>query len=515
MDETNYKQKALDFLRVSSQFQLGHLPTEKPHNKTQNLSEWSLSDLPRALDAIKKIDLDIFEVIKNNKDKIVEMSADIKKTFENNGRLYLCGCGATGRLSLAIETIWRKEFPGDDRVRSFMAGGDVALISSIEKFEDYPEFGARQLRESGFSSQDLLISCTEGGETPFVIGATEEAQNKFGTQPYFLYCNPDKELVSKVERSKRVIENNQIQKINLTVGPMVLAGSTRMQASTILMLATGLALFSCVKNEEYLLKELEHCFKLINNIDFNKLAPFIEKEASAYEKNGHMFYEASGDLGISILTDTTERAPTFSLKPFENINEINKDKSLCYLLFDHHNDSLTAWEELLERKPRCFEWDEFGERTSFQKILGFDFSNNIKVQREELHEGSAHYFKITNREKDLQFNLDGMEESFFVDESSLFVRHIVLKILLNTHSTLLMGRLGRYKSNIMTWVRPSNYKLIDRSIRYALILLNEQGIDANYDDLAHRLFKILENLNRDEAIVKLLVKEVTSEVIKK
>ena len=44
------------------------------------------------------------------------------------------------------------------------------------------------------------------------------------------------------ERSRKVLENPTIKKLNLTVGPMALAGSTRMQASTAQMLAAGLAL---------------------------------------------------------------------------------------------------------------------------------------------------------------------------------------------------------------------------------------------------------------------------------
>jgi N-acetylmuramic acid 6-phosphate etherase len=514
MNEVNFKQKALDFLKVSSQFQLGHLPTEKQHTQTQKLSDWSITDLPKALDTIKEIDLALFDVLEKNIDQIIQMSNDIKKTFKNNGRVYFCGCGATGRLSLAIETIWRKENPNDDRVRSFMAGGDVALISSIEKFEDYPEFGSRQLRESGFSKNDLLISCTEGGETPFVIGATEEAEKSFETNPYFLYCNPDEELIEKIERSKKVIENKKIHKINLAVGPMVLAGSTRMQASTILMLAAGIALFASKEDSAFLKNELSNCKTLLSQTDFTKLIPFIETEAKAYEDKGHVFYQAEGSLGISILTDTTERAPTFSLKPFEDINDLGGDKSLCYLLFEHQNNSEVAWEELLERRPRCFQWEEFGNRTSYEKILGFDFSNNIKKHRLNTIGGNEYTFKITNEESSLSFELEEAKAEFNMNEASLFIRHIILKILLNTHSTLLMGRLGRYQSNIMTWVRPSNYKLIDRSIRYALILLNEQGIEVTYEMLAHRLFKILENLNRDEAIVQILVKEFTEEALK-
>ena len=58
---------------------------------------------------------------------------------------------------------------------------------------------------------------------------------------YFLYCNPDDILIKTVERSKKVILNEQIKKISICVGPMALSGSTRMQASTVLLLAVGLA----------------------------------------------------------------------------------------------------------------------------------------------------------------------------------------------------------------------------------------------------------------------------------
>ena len=50
--------------------------------------------------------------------------------------------------------------------------------------------------------------------------------------------------------------------------------------------------------------------------------------------------------------------------------------------------------------------------------------------------------------------------------STPLFKHLVLKMILNTHSTLIMGRLGRYEGNVMTYVRASNNKLIDRAIRY-------------------------------------------------
>jgi N-acetylmuramic acid 6-phosphate etherase len=34
-----------------------------------------------------------------------------------------------------------------------------------------------------------LIGTTEGGETPYVIGAVEEADSISARAPFFLYCN--------------------------------------------------------------------------------------------------------------------------------------------------------------------------------------------------------------------------------------------------------------------------------------------------------------------------------------
>jgi N-acetylmuramic acid 6-phosphate etherase len=200
----------------------------------------------------------------------------IKDTLDFGNNIYFCGCGATGRLSLTIETIWRQlhhDEAIENRIFSFMAGGDVALIRSIENFEDFPQFGARQLLEAGFNDGDLLIATTEGGETPFVIGAVEKASQISKRKPFFLYCNPDKLLCEVAERSKRVIENADIEKINLTVGPMAVTGSTRMQSSTILLAVAGIALLYYNSSNEDIENEINAFVKFWNSADIN----FIRK----------------------------------------------------------------------------------------------------------------------------------------------------------------------------------------------------------------------------------------------
>src|SRR5690606_2027689 len=82
------------------------------------------------------------------------------------------------------------------------------------------------------------------------------------------------------------------------------------------------------------------------------------------------------------------------------------------------------------------------------------------------------------------------------------VEHLYLKMLMNAHSTLVMGRIGRFESNVMTWVKPSNNKLIDRSIRYVEFLLRKEGIDQfTYQDLARELFAQIGGLASGESVV--------------
>ncbi|OUR99982.1 hypothetical protein A9Q84_02820 [Halobacteriovorax marinus] len=490
-----YKIKAQEFLEISHDFKLGDLPTEQPHHKTKDLSHWSKNDLKKALSSIKEIELDLFQTTLDKFSHIEQLSLDITKTFQDGGRVFLCGCGATGRLSLALEAIWRKTMPESHKVLSFMAGGDVALIHSIENFEDYPEYGERQLLELGFSESDLLISCTEGGETPFVIGATVAASKISKHPTYFLYCNPDDILCKTVERSKRVIESSAITKINLTVGPMVLAGSTRMQASTILMLAVGCALFE--KDKQWL-TDLKSQFE---KIDFEVLEELIEKETDIYEASETILYRTTDELGISVLTDTTERSPTFSLQPFESPDEYTSKYSLCYLTLDGITGVLNSWNKLLERDPRTLEWHETRDLTGLERLKGFDISKDIFEKRKNYIEKIDHHFDVYLKDDVLSFSLDGVSKDIKLSGLNLFAIHIILKILLNTHSTLVMGRLGRYESNIMTWVRPSNNKLIDRTIRYILILLENEGIVKSYDEVCYELFHQMETAGKNEALV--------------
>jgi N-acetylmuramic acid 6-phosphate etherase len=501
--------KAEKFLAISSQYKLGKLETEASHPYTRDLSFLAINNLLSAISRLKELDDTVIRILREKEQDIFYLKEAIKDTIDSGHNIFFCGCGATGRLSLTIETIWRQMKLGKaeaDRVFSFMSGGDVALIRSIENFEDFPSYGARQLEEAGFRDGDLLISTTEGGETPFVIGATEEAARISKRRPFFLYCNPDDILCEVAERSKRVILNDNIEKINLTVGPMAITGSTRMQSSTILLAVAGIPLFYYDRSNDYIRDEIRAFEKFWMTSDISFLEGFTIKETEYYKRGEYLLYQTDSRLGITVITDTTERSPTFSLFPFENIVENETNLSLCYLYLPGFETSIEAWKSLLWRNPRTLEWPDINGIASMKRLLGFDFSNNVRERREKLK--PQHIFKILNSEEGISFELDENYYLFKTPFTAPIFKHLVLKMIMNTHSTLIMGRLGRYEGNVMTFLRASNNKLIDRAIRYIEMILKEKGIILSYSNLCHILFKMLEITPTDQSIVLATVAEV-------
>jgi len=493
------QQGARDFLRVAHRYRLGVLPTEQPHPDTRGLSLWAQSNLPRAVSVLKGVDVRALEALQRYAAEIDRLSDAVQATLQRGRRVYLCGCGATGRLALSLEFLWRQRHADSDQVRSFMAGGDGALVEALEGFEDDPAGGARHLEQMGFADGDLLISCTEGGETPYVIGATERAAQISTNPPYFLYCNADSILSRHVKRFRRVYDNARIEKLCLDVGPMALTGSTRMQASTALQLAVGLALLHPLEPARELIADLA---RKVRETDFSFLTGFIERESDIYSSGHHVTYRVR-DYGITVLTDTTERAPTFSLVPFDQLTEHRSRYSLCYVSLEQATDPADAWVRLLGRPPRPLNWPEIDARTTADYLARFDFSvHALERRRFRIPDKIHHEFRIANSRDGIELRLNGLTHEVKVNGLPELFRHLLLKQLLNIHSTVVMGRLGRYKNNLMTWVSPTNCKLVDRATRYVRLLLASAGrAERSYEEIVRRLFDEMHFTRPGESVV--------------
>ena len=487
-------------------FQLGELPTESCNPLSTGLSHLSQTNLPKAIDSLKKIDLLALKVLLSHTKQIEDLSIDILSTLEQGNRIFLFGCGATGRLSISLEFFCRTGLVLEkykDQIIGFMSGGDLALIRSIEKFEDYPLYGSNHLMDLVFKEGDLLISTTEGGETPIVIGATEKASEISSKKPYFLYCNPDEILIKKVERSKNVIMNPKINKISLDIGAMALSGSTRMQASTVLMLFVGTA-FESITNKEPVQKIIEKIIDFYEKLDLNPLRKFIELEASLYKSGEYLIYLTSQNFGVTILTDTTERSPTFTLNCFENVLNDKDKMCLSYICLKNCKKSEDAWRSLLNREPRTLEWEFCKALTDYKRLMGYDISEIIIEIRKGKNK-NQNLFIIDwdeNQKNFIGFQLLDEKWGILCKNLNSFQSNLVLKMVLNIHSTLVMGRLERYESNVMTYVKPSNYKLIDRSIRYIRQILKEKlQKEIDYEEVLEGLEEAAKDLKEEEPFV--------------
>lgn len=508
-------EKAQEFLREASQFKLGNLPTEARHPKTLRLSQLAKNDLRQAIELFNEVDQEAIACLHSVSKDLNGLAQEMRETLIQGGRIFLGGCGATGRLSVSLEALWRQEVERlgrqdlSEKVFSFIAGGDFALVRSIENFEDHPEYGVRQLYDLGFKSGDLLLAITEGGETPFVIGAAEEAAAVGGRRPYFIFCNPPDVLRATAERSRHVLDNPEVQKIYLATGPMVLSGSTRLQATTAQQLAVGACLFSALSGAETPLSWVQEFQSVLRQTDFRELAPLIEAEALVYQK-GEVCVHSTDRFGVTVLTDTTERTPTFSLLPFENDLEKDRELSWTYLNVLGAQNTESAWQRVLGRSPRSLNWDEYRKQYGIQTTLAYDFSQKGLERRER--KKPVHIFEILDQHGALVLNFASKSVQFKMP-ASLLAQHLLVKCALNMSSTLLMGRLGRFHGNVMVYVRPTNKKLIDRSIRYIQLLLQDEGITKySYTQICEALFEEFEGVREDVPVVVQTFERLKQEV---
>lgn len=382
------KEEAENFLKNEKQFHLGILPTEQSNPKTRGLDKKFEADPAEGLRALLSVDADISGMAEKlfRSLQYEKMISDVETAVRKGHKIVFSGCGSTGRLSILLESVWRRFFINlhrsdpelyyrirkfEDSVYSIMTGGDYALIRSVESFEDYQEFGRQQVRDLNIVKGDVLIAITEGGETSSVLGTVAESADR-GAGVFLLFNNPAEILVKNIERSKRAIEDPGVTVLDLYCCPMAIAGSTRMQATTSELLVAGAALETVLLN---ILNELSYIrpgltgqkscnyteayndlLAVLNSAsNLKSLADYIKLEVGVYKEKGLVTYFANDHM-IDIFTDTTERAPTFMLPPFIKMDDQISPPSWAFAknpLFS----TPKAWNSMLCRQPRCLEWD--------------------------------------------------------------------------------------------------------------------------------------------------------------
>jgi N-acetylmuramic acid 6-phosphate etherase len=549
------KTRSQEFLKISNQFKLGALVTESSHPVTANLSEVAKKDTATALKLLLDADQDVINKFRQfvETGRAEKIAATLVSAIKNGGRIFFTGCGSTGRLSILLDSIWRDFWHErghadyENRTFSVMAGGDYALIKAVEGFEDFTAFGKKQIGDLGVSSRDVVFAITEGGETSFVIGTAWRGVEA-GAKVHFVYNNPDDILCEHVQRSREVIQDARIEKINLTTGPMSITGSTRMQATTIQLavmmtilemavaeLAGGDASAAARVPARFLaaLEELQAGLHLPGIL--HGLAAIVGIEEGVY-RSGHKNNYYADRFAADVLTDTTERSPTYCTPPFRKFDDITASESWAFLFLPEENTG-AAWGSILKRTPRCVEWSneevialvdkdkidrtlETIRKISTGELMRFKIDRTGMASRTH-GQGDSAFVIVAEKEtpEALEFFRQQLEAtrkqspwtgliSFGMDLETLKglpaqltfcvpvpkasflldgVTRVAVKQVMNAISTCTMVRLGRVMGNYMIWVVPSNLKLIDRATRYITKLT-----DLPYEAANELLFEIIE-----------------------
>lgn len=203
------------------------MPTEDISLRFNELDLWSTSE---AVQAMLEGQLSAAAAVQPQVSAIAAAAEEAAKRLANpTGRLIYVGAGTSGRLAVqdGVELTptcgWARE-----RTAYLIAGGDDALIASIERSEDDATAAEIAMRHLVPTANDVVVGVAASGTTPYTVAAVRQG-GASGAMTVGLANNPNTPLLEAATHP-----------ILLDTGAEVVAGSTRMKAGTAQKIALNL-----------------------------------------------------------------------------------------------------------------------------------------------------------------------------------------------------------------------------------------------------------------------------------
>lgn len=192
------------------------LSTETRNEKTKDIDLLSTEQI---LAIMNEEDNKVVEAVKQALPEIGILVSECIKAYKNGGRIIYIGAGTSGRLGLmdAVEVV---PTYNSDRFIGLIAGGDNAFVKAVEGAEDSRELAVEDLKGICLCDKDIVIGIAASGRTPYVIGGLDYARS-IGAKTGSLCCNFNTEIAQHSDFP-----------IELSAGPEVVTGSTRLKAGT-------------------------------------------------------------------------------------------------------------------------------------------------------------------------------------------------------------------------------------------------------------------------------------------
>jgi N-acetylmuramic acid 6-phosphate etherase len=197
---------------------MARMGTERSSPRYSYIDTWNAEDIA---ESILEGQLAAVAAAHAASSEIAAAALAIRVRLEDRGRLVYVGAGTSGRLAVqdGAELTPTFDWP-EERLLLLMAGGQDALLRSIEGAEDNIQEATRLIEQHAIATQDAVIAVAASGTTPFTLTCLRESKRR-GALTVGIANNRQSPILAEAHHS-----------ICLDTGPEPIAGSTRLKAGT-------------------------------------------------------------------------------------------------------------------------------------------------------------------------------------------------------------------------------------------------------------------------------------------
>jgi len=194
------------------------MSTERSSPRYSSIDVWDAEDIA---ETIVESQFAAIAAVYAVRKQIASAAVAMQARLQDRGRLIYAGAGTSGRLAVqdGAELAPTFGWPGD-RLLLLIAGGEEALLRSVEGAEDDAEGGTRLIAQHVVTAQDVLIAVAASGTTRFTLACLREAKSR-GALTLGIANNGASPILDEADHP-----------IFLDTGSEPIAGSTRLKAGT-------------------------------------------------------------------------------------------------------------------------------------------------------------------------------------------------------------------------------------------------------------------------------------------
>jgi N-acetylmuramic acid 6-phosphate etherase len=194
------------------------MSTERSSPRYSSIDVWDAEDIA---ETIIESQFAAVAAVHDVRKEIASAAAAMQRRLQDRGRLIYVGAGTSGRLAVQDGAELAPTFGWpEERLVLLVAGGEEALLRSVEGAEDDAEQGIRLIGQHAITAQDVLIGVAASGTTRFTLASLREAKRR-GALTLGIANNKASPILEEADHP-----------IFLNTGSEPIAGSTRLKAGT-------------------------------------------------------------------------------------------------------------------------------------------------------------------------------------------------------------------------------------------------------------------------------------------